>query len=109
MLTEDLRKASAEIEKLVTSLKKDEWLADHLLDDMEWANNKVKQVVQSALNDTIHRLSAYEEEATLWANNSMQNLAGNPISIRKEEQNKAKVQLKHIQKTIAVLKELLDE
>ncbi len=109
MLTEDLHKAFAEIEKLETLLEKNEWTVSTLSYDLERADKKVTEVIRTAINETVYRLRGYEEEAALWTRNRMRGSDGKHININKQEQEKAKTQLKHIQKTMITLKEMLDE
>jgi len=109
MLARNLHKAFAEVEKLTKCLNENEWNTDGLNYYLKWANEKIKEIVQEAISDTIHKLRVYEEEATLWANNETRNLDREHINVNKREQNKSKTQLKCIQQAMATLKEMLEE
>jgi hypothetical protein len=102
MLTRKLTQASKETSNLVDFLDKRDWnRPSELTVILEQADKEIEQIVDEAISNVLSKLQgSYLEEAQTWADNQMTNANGDPIKIRRDEQQKARTEVNRIKRTI---------
>lgn len=101
----DFQPASKTATKIEDFLVSRGWCIDgDLTRILEQANRKIERIQADAIRGIVSKLECYQQEATLWANNEMTDIEGNPDPISKREQAKSRTDVRHIKAAIARLR-----
>ena len=93
--------ATKEVIKIEQFLNNRDWcIKGDLTRIIERANREIERIQVEAIRGIVSKLECYESEATLWANNEMTTLEGEPERITKREQAKSRTDVKHIRSAI---------
>lgn len=90
-----------EATKIEQYLNDRDWcIAGDLTRIIERTNREIARLQADAVRGIVSKLARYEQEATLWANNEMTDIEGNPERISKREQQKSRTDVRRIKAAI---------
>lgn len=95
------KQATAAVAKIETYLVGRDWCIDGELGRIvEQANAQIERIQTEAIRAIVRKLERYKFEADQWARNEMTDLDDNPEPISKREQQKSRMDSRHIKATI---------